>query len=190
MSQTVASLCDVRKLYIILRKTSDLTWPFVTFDVTWQWSRYTPWCWYSDRSICGKGIILNISICRALQTNAKRPKMPLTSILVRLWINNWVYGLHSIVYALNIVTCWRMAHETCGEPSTEYSSGQPQCSAHGQRLREHCPRFPCQGILQCWWSPYEMNDEKTGSLVHTLFIQGCPGSFTCLSTGHWVQGTL
>ena len=70
-----------------------------------------------------------------------------------------------------------MAHEICGEPSTEYSSGQPQCSTHGQRLREHCPRFPCRCILQCWWSPYEMNDEKTGSLVHTLFIQGCPGSY-------------
>ena len=40
------------------------------------------------------------------------------------------------------------------------------------------------------WSPYEMSDEKTGSLVHTLFIQGCPGSFTCLSTEHWVQGAL
>ena len=24
-------------------------------------------------------------------------------------------------------------------------------SAHGQRLREHCPRFPCWNILQCWW---------------------------------------
>ena len=24
-----------------------------------------------------------------------------------------------------------------------------------------------------------MNDEKTGSLVHTLFIQRCPGSFSC-----------
>ena len=35
-----------------------------------------------------------------------------------------------------------------------------------------------------------MNDEKTGSLVHTLFFQGCPGSFTCLSIEHWVQGTL
>ena len=88
------------------------------------------------------------------------------------------------------VTCWRAAHEICGEPSTEYSSGLPQSSAHGQRLREHCPRFPCRGILQCWWSPYEMNDEKTGSLVHALFIQGCPGSFTCLSTEHRVQGTL
>ena len=67
---------------------------------------------------------------------------------------------------------------------------QPQCSTHGQRLQEHCPRFPCRDILQCWWSPYEMSDEKTGSLVHTLFIQGCPGSFTYLSIEHWVQGTL
>ena len=91
---------------------------------------------------------------------------------------------------LFVNTLYHVAHEIRGEPSTEYSSGQPQCSTHGQRLREHCPRFPCRGILQCWWSPYEMNDEKTGSLVHTLFIQGCPGSFTCLSIEHWVQGTL
>ena len=35
-----------------------------------------------------------------------------------------------------------------------------------------------------------MNDEKTGSQVHTLLIQGCPGSFTCLSIEHCVQGTL
>ena len=93
-----------------------------------------------------------------------------------------------IVYTFK-VTCQRASHEIRGEPSTEYSSGLPQRSAHG-RLREHCPRFPCHGILQCWWSPYEMNDEKIGSLVHTLFIHGCQGSFTCLSTEHWVQCTL
>ena len=74
-----------------------------------------------------------------------------------------------------------IAHKIHGDPSTEYSSRQPQCSDHGHRLREHCPRFPCRGILQSWWSPYEMSDMKTGSLVHTPFIQGCPGSFTCLS---------
>ena len=37
------------------------------------------------------------------------------------------------------------------------------------------------------WQPpvlVMMSDEKTGSLVDTLFIQGCPGSFTCLSTEH------
>ena len=30
------------------------------------------------------------------------------------------------------------------------------------------------------------NDEmiRLGSLAHRLFIQGCPGSFTCLSTEH------
>ena len=65
--------------------------------------------------------------------------------------------------------CWRGAPEICGEPSTEYCLRQPQYSAHGQRLREHCPRFPCRGILQCWRSPYEMSDEKTGSLVHTFY---------------------
>ena len=29
-----------------------------------------------------------------------------------------------------------------------------------------------------------MSDEKAGSLAHTLFIQGCPGSFTCLGIEH------
>ena len=40
--------------------------------------------------------------------------------------------------------------------------------------KELCQRFPCGGFLQCWWLLYEMSDEKTESLVHTLFIQGCP----------------
>ena len=69
------------------------------------------------------------------------------------------------------------------EPSTEYSSRQLQCSAHGQRLREHYPRFPFRGILQCWWPQYEMN-HKAGSLANTVFIQGCPESFTCLGIEH------
>ena len=100
-------------------------------------------------------------------------------------------NLSSIVNCFVINTLWsRVAHEIRAEPSTEYNSRHLQCSAYGQRLREHCPRFSCCGILQCWWSPYEMSDEKTGSLVHILFIQGCPGSFTCLSIEHWVQGTL
>ena len=34
-----------------------------------------------------------------------------------------------------------------------------------------------------------MIDEKTGSLAHTLFIQGCPGSFSCPSIVHWIQPT-
>ena len=32
-----------------------------------------------------------------------------------------------------------------------------------------------------------MIDEKTGSLVQTLFIQGCPGSFSFPSIVHWIQ---
>ena len=64
------------------------------------------------------------------------------------------------------VMCRRAAHEIHGEPSTEYSSGLPQCSAHGQRLGEHCPRFPCEASSSVGWSPYEMTDEKTESLVH------------------------
>ena len=53
-----------------------------------------------------------------------------------------------LVYLL--VTCQQMMHEICGGPSTDCSSGQPQCSAHGQRLREHYPRFPYCRIIQCW----------------------------------------
>ena len=34
-----------------------------------------------------------------------------------------------------------------------------------------------------------MIDEKIGSLAHTLFIQGCPGSFSCPSIVHWIQPT-
>ena len=49
-----------------------------------------------------------------------------------------------------LVICRQAMHEICGEPSTQCSSGQPQCSAHGQRLGEHYPRFPCFRILQCW----------------------------------------
>ena len=49
-----------------------------------------------------------------------------------------------------LVICRHATHEICGEPTIQCSSGQPQCSAHGQRLREHCPRFPCRSILQCW----------------------------------------
>ena len=52
-------------------------------------------------------------------------------------------------------TCWSPCGEICGEPSTEYSSGQPQSSAHGQRIWKHCPRFPCPSTLQRWWSPYD-----------------------------------
>ena len=47
-----------------------------------------------------------------------------------------------------------------------------------------------QGILQCWLSPYEMKDDKAGSLAHTLLIQGCPGSFTWLGIEHWVETTF
>ena len=35
----------------------------------------------------------------------------------------------------------------------------------------------------------KMIDEKTGSLEHTLFIQGCPQSFSCPSIVHWIQPT-
>ena len=56
-------------------------------------------------------------------------------------------------------------------------------------LREHGPRFPCCGILQCWWSSYEMSDDKTGSLVHTLIHSGISKVFylpwhRTLSTRH------
>ena len=33
-------------------------------------------------------------------------------------------------------------------------------------------------------------NDKAVSPVHTIFIQGCQGSFTCLSIEHWVQGTI
>ena len=39
-------------------------------------------------------------------------------------------------------TPYHVAHEICGEPSTEYSSRQPQCSAHGHRLREQMIQSP------------------------------------------------
>ena len=32
-------------------------------------------------------------------------------------------------------------------------------------------------------------DEKTGSLTHTRFIQGCPGSFSCTSIVQWIKPT-
>ena len=35
-----------------------------------------------------------------------------------------------------------------------------------------------------------MNDEKTWSLAYTLYLQGCPRSFTCLGIEHWVKGTI
>ena len=99
-----------------------------------------------------------------------------------------IISFHLLVLVLYLLVMFRHATQAiCGEPSTECSSGQPQCSAHGQRIayiRTHSPRFPCWSILQCWWSPYEMNNEKTGSLAHNLFIQGCPRSFTCLNTEH------
>ena len=74
--------------------------------------------------------------------------------------SNWLEGqvavnipngsrVSAIVFFFVIVnTLYHVAHEICGEPSAEYSSGQPQCSAHEQRLREHCPRFPYRGILR------------------------------------------
>ena len=34
-----------------------------------------------------------------------------------------------------------------------------------------------------WW----MRDDKAGSLVQSLFIQRCPGSFSCPSKEHWIQ---
>ena len=108
-------------------------------------------------------------------------------------INYW--WLSVLVYLL--VTCSQAEHEIYGEPSTECSSGQPagqpHCSTHGQRLREHDtspPTFSCCSILWCSWSPYEMNDSKTGSLAHALLIQGSPGSFTCLGMEHRGHGSL
>ena len=35
-----------------------------------------------------------------------------------------------------------------------------------------------------------VENEKIGSLEHTLFIQGCQGSCICLSIVHWVLGIL
>ena len=50
--------------------------------------------------------------------------------------------LNSIVYIYLLVMCQQATDEICGEPSTECSTGQPQRSTRGQRLREHSPRFP------------------------------------------------
>ena len=58
---------------------------------------------------------------------------------------NLTYGTGMLIGHLLTSDIW-----ICGEPSTKCSSGQPQCSPHGQRLREHYPRFPCCCILQCW----------------------------------------
>ena len=60
------------------------------------------------------------------------------------------YHWYWLVLVNLLVICRQATHEICGEPSTQCSSGQPQCSAHGQRLGEHYPRFPCRSILQCW----------------------------------------
>ena len=52
-----------------------------------------------------------------------------------------------------------------------------------------CSIFCLLWALWCWWLPYDVNNAKTGSRVHTLFIQGCPGSFSCPSIVHWIQPT-
>ena len=44
-----------------------------------------------------------------------------------------------------------------------------------------------------WLLQYEMNDDKAGSLAHTLFIQGCPGSFhstNCTKLKAWTISKL
>ena len=73
-----------------------------------------------------------------------------------LAVQVWILYIMYFIYFEFEVTCLQAAHKMCGEPSTECSSEQPQCSTHGQRLREHCPKFPCHSILQCWWLPYEV----------------------------------
>ena len=61
-------------------------------------------------------------------------------------------------------------HEIHGEPSARCSSGQPQCSAHWQRLREHYPRFQCIGLSQAPSGVGDrrmnMSDEKIESPLH------------------------
>ena len=81
-----------------------------------------------------------------------------------------------------LVMCRQVTHKICGEHSTEYSSGQPQCSAHGQRLREHCLRFPYRSILHCWMIAIQY--ELTGTYP---IYSGMSRSFTkhkTLNTRH------
>ena len=103
-----------------------------------------------------------------------------------------------------LVTCRQATHEICGEPSTQCSSGQPQCSAHGQRLREHYPRFPCFRILQCWmtavwdewWEDWESGTYPINSRMsrvfyllqqRTLSIRYPLALCRLRSTGYWVS---
>ena len=52
-------------------------------------------------------------------------------------VNGWCTYAFISYFLYFESTCWQAAHDFCCEPSTEYSSGQLQCSTHGQMLRQH-----------------------------------------------------
>ena len=58
-----------------------------------------------------------------------------------------VSGIHHLFIFYINVTCRQVTHKMCGNPSTEYSSGELEGRAHGQELREYCLRFACCSIF-------------------------------------------
>ena len=105
--------------------------------------------------------------------------------MIKCTVNNpYLQHLVCSIYSRHCI-CWNIAckhanmwKNICAKISAHFNKNNITIGNKG---------LSYSSIHQSWWLISEINDEKVGSLTHTLFIQRCPLYFTCLGVEYWVQ---